>query len=120
MEVSEMIKAARLEHGWPDIDMSYDTVIEIFKNDPGTFWQVSENGFLAGQMTKNYLHMWGVNVAVEIVWYVSPEHRTKGEGMELYNKFEQWARDRNCDYILQGRPTKGCRKVSNMYIKELN
>jgi RimJ/RimL family protein N-acetyltransferase len=36
-------------------------------------------------------------VATEFFWFVTPKHR--GRGMDLYNKFEEWARNHKADQI---------------------
>ena len=47
--------------------------------------------------------------AVELFWYTDDEHR--GEGVKLYNLFEQWARDEGCErmamiYLPDSMPAK--------------
>jgi len=39
----------------------------------------------------------GEPIATEFFWYVFPQHR--GQGLNLYYRFEQWARDTGCRQI---------------------
>lgn len=58
---------------------------------------VSEHGMIAGMITE---FIYGQDlVATELAWWVDPDHRGTSEGKELFDAFEQWARDNGCKYV---------------------
>ena len=72
----------------------------------------------------------GELVATEFFWFVDPNHR--GEGIQLLDEFEAWAKDEGCKkiimvYLLDSTPDKvrrvyerrGYKPVEVHYIKEI-
>lgn len=116
MLLCNLMDNARLEQGYPPLDIDWNRYIEQYTNSSDKCLFSTDNGFIAGLKTSDYMLMSGVPIAIEIAWYVDKDHRNSGLGMALYNLFEAWADD--CEYILQGRPTKGCFKVGNLYMRK--
>ncbi len=120
MLLYDLMDAARTEAGYPTLPIiNWDKWIKVYERDKDKFLHYTEDGFIAGQITDSYMLLDGAIVALEVAWYVTPEKRTQGIGMELYKKFYDWALEKGCEFILQGRPTKGTKKVGPFYLKEL-
>lgn len=115
------LRAAAKEAGYAVelTDEYLDTLIWIYSSDADKYLEVSPNGFIVGATSDQHLCMPGVKVALEISWWVAPAARGRGEGMELYNGFFKWAKENKCKFILQGTNTKGARKLSEVWIKEI-
>lgn len=113
MQLHKMMDDARREQGWPELEIDWATLARNYHIIQ------SDHGFLAAMITDQYILMHGVPVALEIAWYVEPDYRNNGEGMDLYKKFESWAYDLGVDYVLVGRPVPGATKVGPFYLKEL-
>ena len=120
MLLYDMMDAARREQGYPDQETNWSKWINYYRKSPMHTLIEHEHGFLAGTITDSYMLMDNKEVALEIAWYVEPEHRNTGIGMELYKEFEDWVRFMDVKYIIQGRHTKGCTKVGAFYLRELN
>lgn len=58
---------------------------------------MNEHGMIAGMYT---VFIYGSDLnAVELAWWVDPEHRTSGLGKELIQAFEDWAKDNGCKMV---------------------
>ncbi len=120
MHLYKMMDDARREQGWPDMEIDWSAQVEEYTHNLDKCLFTTDHGFIAGLVTNAFLLMPNVVVVMEIAWYVEPEHRTQGEGMELYSKLEDWARGiKNCEYIIQGRPTEGCVKVGKYFMRKI-
>ncbi len=119
MELFNMMDAARLEAGYPETNTDWYKYIEEYKDAPDKLIYSTDHGFIAGTHTTDYLLMDGIRICLEVAWYVKPEFRNQGAGSDLYDYLCDWATLKGCKYILQGRPTKGCTKVGNFYLRKL-
>ena len=119
MLLYDLMEEARKEQGYPDISTDWNKIIRGYEGDEHKFLEFNEDGFIAGNFTRNYILLFERPVVLEVAWYVTPDKRNSGIGMNLYNKLEEWATKRGAKYILQGRPTKGCTKVGAFYLREL-
>lgn len=123
MRLYEMMRAARLEIGYPELEITNEycaSLVDRFSSHPDLTFIQQDDGFLIGMKTTDHITMPGIPMAYVISWYVDPAKRKTGIGMDLYNAFEQWARLNNCEYILQGKPTPGCTKVGIEYLRKLD
>ena len=120
MLLYDLMEQARKEQGYPDQVTDWNKIIRNYETEPHRLLESNEHGFIAGSFTRDYLLLSEKPVALEVAWYVAPEKRNSGIGMELYNKFEQWARKLGAEYIIQGRSTgKDCTKVGAFYLRRL-
>lgn len=120
MLLFDLMEEARKEQGYPDQFTDWPKILRSYEMDEHKFLEQDEDGFIAANFTRSYYLLLDKPVCIEVAWYVTPEKRNSGIGMELYNKMEAWARKRGAEYILQGRSTKGCTKVGAFYLRELN
>jgi len=120
MLVYDLFENARAEQGYPEQFTDWPKIVHGYESDKNKFLEYNEDGFIAGNYTRDYLLLHDIPVVLETAWYVSPEKRNSGIGMELYRKLEAWAYKKGALYLLQGRPTKGCTKVGAFYLRELN
>ena len=120
----DMLIKVREESGYPEMvidDSYYENLINEYSNSPDKCLFVEHNkGFIAGLKSNNLMALPNVLVALQVFWYVLPEYRKTGVGIDLYNQFEKWATENKCVYIMQEFPTKGCFKVNKNYMRELN
>lgn len=116
--IQELIKQALSKYLVNPSDEYIDKLIAQF-SQPGYFLEYTDDGFIAGMLTNNNILFPGVLIALEVALWVRPEARGSRLGGKLYKKFEQWARDNQAVYILQGMKTKNAREFSKVYIKEL-
>lgn len=67
-------------------------------------------GFIAGHKFK---FVFGTgDLASEIAWYIMPEHRTNGAGLELLAAFEYWAKNvANCTMVSMGSLNASVEKI---------
>jgi len=68
-------------------------VLDIISSSPNERIIIFEDGvgFIAGAVTPFLL---GTHtMATEIAWWVEPDHRGNGKGMELLDAFEYWAKN---------------------------
>ncbi len=119
MLLYDLMDAARTEAGYPEQTTDWPKIIRGYEGDEHKFLEYNEDGFIAGIFTRSYYLLMDQPTVLETAWYVTPEKRTQGIGMELYGQLEAWARKRDAKYILQGRPTKGTVKVGSHYLRTL-
>jgi GNAT superfamily N-acetyltransferase len=100
---------------------------------PEYFFYVSEHesevvGYLSG--AKNYTMFSSQPMAIEIGWFMSPEYRGSKDGIKLLSKFEEWAKENECEVISMGDLAKvqdlgslynrrGFELYERTYIKEI-
>lgn len=122
MELLKAIAEARKERGYPDADISdiyYDELVNVFKKTDGYYFEETDDGFLAGFITDNYMLMPGSMLGIVVSYYVKPESRNKGIGNQLIENFTKWAKDQDCEYIMQGTPTRDSVEVGRIYLREV-
>lgn len=120
MQLRKMMDDARIEAGYPELVTDWDKYIRAYTTMEDKFLKEHDHGFIAGMYTNGFMLMDNVRICLEVAWYVEPEHRKTGVGMDLYHSLEEWARKMGCEYIVQGRPTKGCTKVGSHYMRKLD
>lgn len=76
-------------------------------------------GFLAATYLPSHMILGTVPCAMELAWYVLPEYRHKGYGLQLLNAFETWAKSRGCKHIFLGKRRRGYRPLEQAYWKAL-
>lgn len=100
------------------LDIDYiETLIQDYSTDPTKCLFVDDYGFIAGMLSKGHVFYPGITVALEIAWYVLPEHRGKMVGGRLYKQFEEWAISNQARIIFVGRQVKGSTLVQSGYMK---
>jgi len=123
---SRFLKGFRLEQFcrvWRDLLKSGVGVIFLLSDEDGI------QGALGGVAYPDINS--GVSVASEFFWFVSPPAR--GQGLELYRAFEEWARRVGCQqirmvHLMDSMPERlsvvykrlGFEAAEVVYVKELN
>jgi GNAT superfamily N-acetyltransferase len=67
-------------------------------------------GVIVGALTT--LWFCAATVAVELAWWVSPEHRTSSAGWRLLSAYEQWAKASGASWVMMSDMPNGA--TSNM------
>lgn len=119
--------------GWK-VDM--DKTLENFKgglNNPEFFfWVVEDDDTIVGMLvgaTNSPLFTKQVT-AVELAWYMQPAYRDGRTALKLFDAFEKWAREKECDFITMADlpevadlsalyERKGYKLTEKAYIKEI-
>ena len=76
-----------------DKEVTSKLVLDIISSSPNERIIIFEDGvgFIAGAVTPFLL---GTHkMATEIAWWVEPDHRGNGKGLELLDAFEYWAKN---------------------------
>lgn len=121
MLLYDLLEEARTEQGYPEQATDWNKILRPYDHDFDKFISSTEDGFIAGNFTRSYYLMYQKPIVLEIAWYVRPDKRNTGIGMELYSKLEGWARKRGAEYILQGRSTsKDCSSVGPFYLRKID
>jgi GNAT superfamily N-acetyltransferase len=84
-----------------DVDHTDKTYRELIKKGIGQVFLLFDGETLMGGLgciKSPDLHS-GELTAIETFWYVAPEYRTGFNGMELFFRFEQWAKEEGCKKI---------------------
>lgn len=117
-----MVKMALAETNYPDLDMPdsfWADIIDFFVDLPNNKAFIGPHGFLAATLSDTHFCLPGKLAAVEVAWWIHPEYRKSGEGKKLYQQFYDWAKENNCDYILQGTKTKDSIKISEVHLRKI-
>lgn len=118
MLLCNLIKEAAKESPYAaDLDNDYiETLISEYTNSPGKCLLYNDYGFIAGSLSKGHILLPNVLVALEIAWYVLPEHRHKMVGGKLYKQFKAWAKENGAKIIFTGKKLKGSTLVQLGYM----
>jgi GNAT superfamily N-acetyltransferase len=114
-----------------------DFIIKFYLDFPnpalsGLFMAMDDEGniagLLAGVLSQNVVGM----AAQELMWYVVPEHRKSGVGIELIAMYEEWAKTQGVklcsmshyqndtgDTLSKIFDKKGFKPIEHTYVKEL-
>jgi len=76
-------------------------------------------GFFAATFLPSHMILGRVPCAMELAWYVLPEHRHKGHGYALLVAFESWATNLGCKYLFLGKKRKGYLPLEQTYWKAI-
>mgnify|MGYP001577226536 CR=1 FL=1 len=115
-----LIKQAAEEFGYPaPSDEHIEQLIQTFSTREDSCLFFTEHGFLAGFITTGHILLPNIKTALEVAWYVHPEHRNKMEGGRLYKMFEEWAKENEAVYLFQGIKTRDSKKVSEIHLRKL-
>lgn len=119
MQLPSLIKQATEEFGYPSPSDEYiDQLIQTFSTRDDSCLFFTEHGFIAGFITTGHILLPGIKAALEVAWYVHPEHRNKMEGGRLYKMFEEWSIKNEAIYMFQGIATRDSRKVSEIHLRK--
>ena len=127
MQISEQLsltammkQAAKEANQGPELsDDHLETLIQTYSTNPDCCLFYNEHGFIMGLMTTGHILFPGIKIALEVAWWVHPEHRKKMHGGLLYKDFAKWAEDNKAEYIFTGIETRGSRKISECYMRKL-
>jgi GNAT superfamily N-acetyltransferase len=111
---------------WSNFETVYGLVVDLIKDDDKVFLLCEDKGFLAGVINKFILGPH--RMAVELGWYVKPEHRGEKIGKDLMDGFEDWAKIMSCilitmisidDEVGKYYEKRGYKLYERTYMKEL-
>lgn len=121
MELHEMLRMAAKESGYAeDLSDTYllNKIAEYAANDNACVIH-TDKGFIVGVVSDEHLLFPSKLVALEVSWWVMPEHRGSKEGYTLYKWFEEWARYKGAEVMFQGKKTKDAKKIGEIYLREI-
>lgn len=100
--IGAMMKGYEAEtaHVKVDVEHAAHTYAEMVRNGSATLFVLENNGEMIGGLgcVKNRDVNDGALIAVELYWFVHPDHR--GHGLKLLNHFESWATAQKCKRVL--------------------
>ena len=120
MQLHNLVQRAALEAHYPALTDDYtDSLIQHFSTDENSCLFYEEHGFIAGSIIDTHILLPDTRLALEVAWYVRPEHRNKMCGGRLYKLFEKWAIEKKAVYIFQGIKSRDSIKVSEVHVRKL-
>jgi len=119
--------------GW-DSNKVYDSLLDAIQRDDFGVFVLLNNYEIVGMLVCFVTPCFFSEVvqAVEIVWYVDPDHRGSRKAMEMLDLYEEWAKEHGAvctnlinlnvlkgDKVAKIYKRKGYRLVENTFVKEL-
>lgn len=91
-----------------------ETIARLAMNDDGLLLVAGSDGAIAGMLAMFvYAHPFsGDRIAYELAWWVEPEARSSGVGLELLKAAEEWAKDRAATAVQMIAPNE---RVGDLY-----
>lgn len=104
-----------------------ELVIDTLRNPGAVVLIHSDKGMIAGQVVP--FQFTAEPTAVELCWWVEPEHRNSKIGLELLQAFEYWAKKKKCKTITMVSLTEDLDKfykkqgytlIEHVYMKDVD